>query len=134
MCQNKNTSTQIIGLASIKLDSGRALKFVIFQVLTAVSMETTAFWDVAPCTLVQVDRHVYCLHRRPDDEGITQLWNVGILIQDTRHYVSEGCYLRVLIWSHFYFHFVWFILWATRGKFLAEPLYMGLHLTFFGTF
>jgi hypothetical protein len=37
-----------------------------FQVLTAVSMKTRAFWDVAPCSL-EVDRRftgVYCLHHQ----------------------------------------------------------------------
>jgi hypothetical protein len=27
-----------------------------FQVLTAASMKMTAFWDIAPCSLVDVDR------------------------------------------------------------------------------
>jgi hypothetical protein len=27
-----------------------------FQVLTAVSMKMTAFWDIAQCSLVEVDR------------------------------------------------------------------------------
>jgi hypothetical protein len=37
---------------------------MICQVPTAASMKTTAFWDVAPCSLVEVDRRfrgVYCL-------------------------------------------------------------------------
>jgi hypothetical protein len=29
--------------------------YVTFQVLRAASMKMTAFWDVAPCTLVEVD-------------------------------------------------------------------------------
>jgi hypothetical protein len=29
---------------------------VRFQVLTAASMKVTAFWDIAPCSLVEVDR------------------------------------------------------------------------------
>jgi hypothetical protein len=38
---------------------------VRFQVLTAPSMKMTAFRDVAPCSLVEVDgcfRGAYCLH------------------------------------------------------------------------
>jgi hypothetical protein len=29
---------------------------VKFQVLTAASMKMTAFWDIDPCSLVEVDR------------------------------------------------------------------------------
>jgi hypothetical protein len=40
------------------------------QVLTAVSMKFTVFWDVAPCRDVEDDRcfrGVYCLHHQGDD-------------------------------------------------------------------
>jgi hypothetical protein len=39
--------------------------FVRFQVLTAASMKFRVFWDVAPCSHVEVYRHfrgAYCLH------------------------------------------------------------------------
>jgi hypothetical protein len=32
-------------------------------------MKMTAFWDIAPCSLVEVDRHfrgAYCLHHQGD--------------------------------------------------------------------
>jgi hypothetical protein len=35
----------------------------------AVSMKMTAFWDVAPCDLVEIDqrfRGAYCLHHQGD--------------------------------------------------------------------
>jgi hypothetical protein len=35
-----------------------------FEVLTATSMKKVVFWDVAPCSLVDIDRHfkgVHCL-------------------------------------------------------------------------
>jgi hypothetical protein len=38
-----------------------------FQILTAASMKMTIFWDVAPCSLVQIDRRfkgTYCLHHQ----------------------------------------------------------------------
>jgi hypothetical protein len=41
--------------------------FVRFQVLTAASMKIRAFWDVAPCSLIGVDRRfrgLYCLHHQ----------------------------------------------------------------------
>jgi hypothetical protein len=37
-----------------------------FEVLTA-SMKMTAFWDIVPCSLVEVDRRfrgAYCLHHQ----------------------------------------------------------------------
>jgi hypothetical protein len=39
-----------------------------FQILTAASMKVAAFWDVAPCSLVEADRHFrdsYFLYHRP---------------------------------------------------------------------
>jgi hypothetical protein len=48
-----------------------------------------AFKDIAPCSLVEVDRRfreAYCLHRR-DDAGGTDLWNVGL-------YIPEGYSLQ----------------------------------------
>jgi hypothetical protein len=38
-----------------------------FQVLTATNMRMAVFWDVAPCSLVEVDRRfrgTYCLHHQ----------------------------------------------------------------------
>jgi hypothetical protein len=43
------------------------MEMVRFQVLTAASMKMTLFWDVAPCSLVEIDRHfggTYCLHHQ----------------------------------------------------------------------
>jgi hypothetical protein len=36
----------------------------------------TAFWDIAPCGLVEADRRfrgAYCLHHQDDDDGRTNL-------------------------------------------------------------
>jgi hypothetical protein len=30
--------------------------FVRFQIFTAASMKMTTFWDIAPCSLVEIDR------------------------------------------------------------------------------
>jgi hypothetical protein len=47
-------------------------------------MKITVFWDVASCSLVEIDRRfidAYCHlnqgHDHPDDGGIKNLWNVG---------------------------------------------------------
>jgi hypothetical protein len=40
---------------------------VRFQVLMAAGMKVTAFWDIAPCSLIEVERRfrgVYCLHHQ----------------------------------------------------------------------
>jgi hypothetical protein len=45
-------------------------------------MKMTAFWDIAPCNLVELDRRfrdVCYLHQGLDDGSGTHLWNVGIL-------------------------------------------------------
>jgi len=45
----------------------------------------TAFWDVAPCSLVEVERRfksAYWLHHQSDDHPVngssTNLWNVDL--------------------------------------------------------
>jgi hypothetical protein len=41
-----------------------------FQFLTAVSLKMAVFWDVAPCSLVEVYRRfrgAYCLHHQGGD-------------------------------------------------------------------
>jgi hypothetical protein len=40
-----------------------------FQVLTAKCMKMTVFWDVVPCSLLEIDRRfrgAYCLHHQDD--------------------------------------------------------------------
>jgi hypothetical protein len=58
------------------IDFQRMKALVRFQVLTAVSMKFRVFWDVVPCSYVEVDRRfrgVYCLHRQVVAGGITHL-------------------------------------------------------------
>jgi hypothetical protein len=45
---------------------------VRFQVLTAASMKFSVFWDVAPCSHVEVDIRFRAMNR-PDDGGSTHL-------------------------------------------------------------
>jgi hypothetical protein len=43
-----------------------------FEFLTAVRMKMTAFWDIALCSLMDIEQHfrgAYCFHHHPDDEG-----------------------------------------------------------------
>jgi hypothetical protein len=58
---------------------------VSFQVLTAASMKMTLFWDVAPCSLVEIYRRfrrAYCPRNLPDDRGSKHFWNVGQFLRD----------------------------------------------------
>jgi hypothetical protein len=47
-------------------------------------MKITAFWNKAPCSLVEEGRRyvgAHCLHR-PDDAGSAHIWNVGPFQRD----------------------------------------------------
>jgi hypothetical protein len=62
------------------------LPVVRFHVLTAASMKMFVFWDVAPCSLVEIDRRfrgAYCLH------------NQGRFYQITRRSIPEDSHLRI---------------------------------------
>jgi hypothetical protein len=48
-------------------------------------MKIVALWDIAPCSVIEVDRRfrgAYCLHCRFDVGGSTHLRNIGLLQQD----------------------------------------------------
>jgi len=56
-----------------------------FEVLTAASLNTTVFWGIAPCSLLEGNRCLrgaYCLHHRRGVRGSTHLWIVGLLLRD----------------------------------------------------
>jgi hypothetical protein len=59
-------------------------KGVRLQILTAVSMKFTVFWDVAPCSHVEVDRFrgAYCLHHQGPETSV----NFNIT---TQRYIPE---------------------------------------------
>jgi hypothetical protein len=50
---------------------------VRFQFRMALSMKMTAFSDIAPYSITEVDQHF-----RGDDGGSTHLWNIGQLVQN----------------------------------------------------
>jgi hypothetical protein len=61
-------------------------QYMRFQVLTATSMNTTVFWDVAPCSLVEMDRRfrgAHCLHH----QGIPNFYKT------TRRNIPEDSHL-----------------------------------------
>jgi hypothetical protein len=72
------TDNSLFGQCPLYKNCYHMNKFCVvrFQVITVVSVKMTAFWDVALCSLVEVDQHfrgVYCLHHHPDDGGSTHL-------------------------------------------------------------
>lgn len=60
---------------------------VRFQVVMAASMMMTAFWNTAPCTLIEVDqsfRVLNCFHHQNDEMSVC-------FNKTTSHYIPE-CY------------------------------------------
>jgi hypothetical protein len=56
-----------------------------FQVLTAANLKVAAFWDVAPSSLVEVDRRfvdAYCLHHQGDERlhGVASCKSVSFAV------------------------------------------------------
>jgi hypothetical protein len=57
------------------------------------------FWDIASCSLVEIDRLITCAHR-PDAGGNTNLRNVGLLQRDyTVLYLRRLLFLFSLPWE-----------------------------------
>jgi hypothetical protein len=73
--------------------------FMRFQALTAASMKLTAFWSIAPCGLVEIDRRfrdAYCLRHQGYHGGSKHLWNVGLLQRDYTSQYPRNCHVCVL--------------------------------------
>jgi hypothetical protein len=86
-----------------------SLILVRFQVLTAASMKIIVFWDVAPCSLIEVYqrfRGTYCIHHHsPDDGGSKHLRNVGKFLPDytaqhPRRQPSSSFILFIFMWCN----------------------------------
>jgi hypothetical protein len=58
----KSTSQSLICIhrrtVFTKVESVQLMKFVIFEVFTAVTMKKTVFWDVTPCNMVDAFRSI----------------------------------------------------------------------------
>jgi hypothetical protein len=64
--------------------------FVKFQVLTVASMNIRAVWDIALCSLVEVDRRfggAYCLHHQGGESFIAQIG--AVCTSETSVYSKE---------------------------------------------
>jgi hypothetical protein len=72
--------------------------FVTFQFLKAASMKSV-FWDVAPCSLVEVYRRfrgAYCFHHQGDDNGVANTSKTSVnFYQTTRRNILEDSHLYI---------------------------------------
>jgi hypothetical protein len=69
---------------------------VRFKVLTAASMTMIAFWDIAPCSTVEVDRRfrgVSCRHQKVTMEAVRTSETSVYFNGTTRRYIPEGYHL-----------------------------------------
>jgi hypothetical protein len=51
----------------------RKIKRLLHLLASDLSMKMIVFWDVVPCSLVDIDRRfrgAYCLHHHPDDVAV----------------------------------------------------------------
>jgi hypothetical protein len=77
-----------------------------------VNMEMTAFWYLAPCSLVEIDRRfvgAYCFYHqggRVNDGGSKHLWNVDVLPRDCMAPIQE-CYLHTPRCENLKSHLLW---------------------------
>jgi hypothetical protein len=62
-----------------------------FQVCTAERMKITAFWDVAPCSLVDVDRRFRALTMEAKRICETPVY----FYETTLRHIPEGCHLQL---------------------------------------
>jgi hypothetical protein len=91
------------------------VKYMRFHVLTATNMKMTAFWYIAPCSLVEVNRRfrsAYCLHHQGDNYSIELFISLMMEVvrtsdtsanfnEITRQYITEGCQLHGNIYFSF---------------------------------
>jgi hypothetical protein len=72
--------------------------FMRFQILTVTSMKMTAFWDIAPCNLTEVDRRfrdVYCpIVMTLIMEAVRTSETSVYFKETTRRCIPEDCYLQ----------------------------------------
>jgi hypothetical protein len=61
---------------------------VRFQVLTVVSMKVSAFWDIAPCSLIEVDRRFTLMMEAVHTS------EMSVYSETTRQYIPEESNLQ----------------------------------------
>jgi hypothetical protein len=111
----KSRCSTDIGLQALTVFNPAELptRCVRFQVLTVASMKCRVFWDVAPCSLIGVDRRfrrAYCLHY----QGVSNLFSAtmsrpvltsiitGFFFLEWPRKLQEPCYDSCL-WPEFEF-------------------------------
>jgi hypothetical protein len=73
-----------------------------FQVLTVASLKFRVFWDVAPCSHIEVGRRfrgAYYLYHQGDDEAVRTFETSANFNVTTRRYIPEDSKLLALSWT-----------------------------------
>jgi hypothetical protein len=73
-------------------------------------MKMTAFWDIAPCSLIVVDWHirvVYCLHHQGLDDGGVHTSEMSVYYNETTQCnIPEGYHFHTRCCENLKFHTV----------------------------
>jgi hypothetical protein len=101
VCPQLNFLTKTIA-SKVRTTGWKQVHNVRFQVLTAESMKITAFWDIASCSLVHVDRRfrgAYFLHYQgvfiaQMMEAVSTYETSINFYETTRHIFRECCHIR----------------------------------------
>jgi hypothetical protein len=85
-----------------------------------------AFWDLTPCSLMEVDRHF---------RGAYFFWNVGLLLRDyTAPYPRMPPCSYSPPWepkiSRNTFYFNWFVAWCSRSIDIERTMWLRIHTLF----
>jgi hypothetical protein len=112
------------------------LCFMRFQVLTAASMKFRVFWDVVPCSLVEVDRSFWgtCFIIALMIEAVhTSETSVNLNVT-TRHYIPEDSKLKLCFTANIYLtfqsycvcykHFLWWV-WVCESTWFILCCWIG---------
>jgi hypothetical protein len=84
--------------------------------LSSLCFKTTAFWDIAPCILVEIDRRfrgAYCLHHQGDESsyclmmGAVRISETSVYFNETTwRCIPESCNLHSRRHENFKYHFL----------------------------
>jgi hypothetical protein len=125
-----------------------------FPVFTAANMKTTAFLDVAPCCLTEVDRRfrgAFCLNHQRDEiivlmtEAVHTSETLVYFNETKRLYIQEGCHFHTfylftylfqfcpIFFNYLSHHFPW-IMWRLIFRFLICHFLLSLTHYMHGAF
>jgi hypothetical protein len=84
-------------------------------------LKITAFWDIAPCSLVEVDR---CFRR-----GTASLIRVSVYFNKTAWcYIPESCHLHTRYHENLNSHYIYFVYRLEQRIWVGSQLLMSIHM------